>query len=73
MQLRTQTFRSEDLVKVADAPPADDPPLAKGDKCRLVSGGPEMEVIAENNRAVKCRYGKNRKVSIFQRAVVRRI
>lgn len=40
-------FLASDLKLVAHAPPPDDPPLAIGDVCQLLSGGPDCLVVDE--------------------------
>ena len=75
-KLTRPTLSPEDFARLTIAsslPPPDDPPLDVGDKCRLYKGGPEMIVIAANNLAVRCKHEKNKKISVYQRAVVRRV
>lgn len=73
--IRRQSFRLEDLVVEAPAPPPDDPPLGVGEKCRVISGSPDLLVVDCDDVHVivawrrKCRTVE----AMLSRVVVRRM
>lgn len=66
------TFREEDLVIIAEAPPPDYPPLVVGDYCWFISGSPRLLVVEANGDDLVVSWANGEKEGDTHRCCVRK-